>query len=127
MKKRFEIRRLVSRPIEIISSLWDEPLNFFTGDLSPRGSYVFGELMPSIGEHIYCSVDLGLTKPIEAFAEVVRANMMRRSADVGYPGFGLDFVGLKPLERIKIRNLLRGLPAVVPMIPRIGGPMRSSG
>ena len=46
MKKRFEIRRLVNRPIEIISSLWDEPLNFFTGDLSPRGTYVFSELMP---------------------------------------------------------------------------------
>lgn len=126
MKKRFEIRRLVSRPIEIISSLWDEPLIFFTGDFSPRGTYVFSELMPSIGEHVYCTLDLGLARPFEAFAEVVRANMMRRRADVGYPGFGLDFLGLKPLVRLKIRNLLSGLPAVVPSIPRIGGPVRGA-
>jgi len=127
MKKRFEIRRLVNRPIEIISSLWDEPLNFFTGDLSPRGTYVFSELMPSIGEHVYCTLDVGLAKPFEAFAQVVRANMMRRTSDVGFPGFGLDFLGIKPLERLRIRNLLTGLPMIVPSIPRIGGPARSGG
>jgi hypothetical protein len=126
MKKRFEIRRLVSRPIEIISSLWDEPLKFFSGDLSPRGAYVFSELMPEIGENIYCSFDLGLAKPFEFFAEVVRANMMRRENDSGYPGFGLDFIDAGPLDRLKIRNRLRSLPQIIPSIPRIGGPVRSS-
>jgi hypothetical protein len=126
MKKRFEIRRLISRPMEIITSLWDEPLNFFTGDLSPRGAYVFSELMPEIGEHVYCSFDLGVKRPFEFFAEVVRANMMRRTSDMGYPGFGLDFLDAKPLDRLNIRNLLTGLPPIIQSVPRIGGPVKQT-
>ena len=52
MKKRFEVRRLVTRPMEIISSIWDEPIDFYTGDLSPRGTYVFSELMPDLSDRI---------------------------------------------------------------------------
>jgi hypothetical protein len=127
MKKRFEIRRLVSRPIEIISSLWDEPLGFFTGDLSPRGAYVFSELMPSMGEHVHCAFDLGLTRPFEFFAKVVRANMLRRRVDTGYPGFGLDFMDAGPFDRLKIRSVLRSFPAAIPAIPRIGGELARLG
>ena len=55
MKKRFETRRMVTRPIEIISSLWDAPLGFETADLSPRGAYVITDLLPEMGRGINIS------------------------------------------------------------------------
>ncbi len=111
---RFEMRRGASVGIEVISSLWDEPIDFLTRDLSPRGTYVISELLPDPGDHVFCSFALGLARPFELFAEVVRVNPMRRASDLADPGFGLRFMDPHPLDRLRIRNALAGTPPPVP-------------
>jgi len=110
MSRRFELRRVVARPIEVIASAWDDPVLFSTGDLSPRGAYVHSELLPDLGEAIVCAFDLGSGCAFDFFGEVVRVNMLRRASDRGRPGFGVRFVDAKPLDRIKIRDALRHVP-----------------
>jgi len=105
---RFETRRGASLGIEVISSLWDAPIDFFTRDLSPRGAYVLSDLLPDPGDHVVCSFDLG--RPFELFAEVVRVNLMRRAAEFANPGFGLRFLDARPFDRLSIRRLLASFP-----------------
>jgi len=120
MKRRFELRRAVRRPIEVISSLWDEALRFVTGDLTPRGAYVLSDLLPPTGDNLVCSFDLGLGRPFDLFGEVVRVNMMRRRTDVGPPGFAVRFLDAGPRERLSIRRALLGLPPPLPGHRRAG-------
>jgi hypothetical protein len=124
MLRRFETRCQVARPIEIISAAWDEPLKFSIGDLSPRGTYVYSELMPDKGEHIHCAFDLGLSRPFEFFGEVARVNLLRRASDLGYPGFGVRFLDASPFERLTLRRLLRDRPPAVASPPRLIVPAR---
>ena len=119
MLRRFETRCQVARPIEIISSAWDEPLVLSIGDLSPRGTYIYSELMPDKGEHIHCSFDLGLERPFEFFGEIARVNLLRRASDLGYPGFGVRFLDAGPFDRLRIRSLLRDRPPAVASPPRL--------
>jgi hypothetical protein len=111
---RFEMRRGASVGIEVISSLWDVPLDFLTRDLSPRGAYVVSELLPDRGDHVLCSFDLGAGRPFELFAEVVRVNPLRRASDLADPGFGLSFLDAGPLARLQIRRALAGTPPPLP-------------
>jgi hypothetical protein len=124
MLRRFETRCQVARPIEIISAAWDEPLNFSIGDLSPRGTYIYSELMPEKGEHVVCSFDLGQNRQFEFFGEVARVNLLRRASDLGYPGFGVRFLDASPFERLVIRSLLRDRPPAVASPPRLIVPAR---
>ena len=115
MHKRFEMRRTIGTPIEIITSFWDEPVDLIASDLSPRGAYLESELMPEPGEHIVCSLELdnGIQE-FCFFGEVTRVNLNRRATDGGRPGFGIQFLDCSPLERLAIRDALRGLPPPVP-------------
>lgn len=119
MKKRFETRRMVTRPIEIISSLWDDPLGFETADLSPRGAYVITEFLPEMGEHLVCSFDLGDRMTFDFFGEVVRVNLMRRKSDVAFPGFGVRFMDANAMDRLRIRRALKGTPPPVPKMRKL--------
>ena len=121
MKKRFEIRRSVERPIEIISSVWEDPVEFYTADLSPRGGFIVSEYILDMGEQIVCSFDLGAKNKFVFLGEVKRINLMRRKTDVLRPGFGIKFLDAGPMERIKIRYALRGTPPPVPMMRRAPG------
>jgi hypothetical protein len=125
---RFELRRGASVGIEVISSLWDAPIDFVTRDLSPRGAYVRSELLPDPGDQVICSFDLGCRRPFELFAEVVRANLMRRAGDVADPGFGLCFLDAGPFDRLRIRQALASAPPLTPDWQRLGfgpgGPLR---
>ena len=115
MQKRFEVRRSIEVPIEIITSLWDDPITLAAGDLSPRGVYIQSEFMPEAGEHVVCSFDI--SKGLRAccfFGEVTRVNMLRRKVDTGWPGFGIKFLDAAPFDRLRIRQALRGLPPPVP-------------
>ncbi|HUT77418.1 MAG TPA: PilZ domain-containing protein [Polyangia bacterium] len=107
---RFETRRGASVGIEVISSLWDTPIDFLTRDLSPRGAYVRSELLPDPGDHVICSFDLGCRRPFELFAEVVRVNLLRRAGDGADPGFGLRFLDARPFDRLRIRQALANTP-----------------
>lgn len=119
MKKRFEMRRVVSRPMEVISSLWDDPLSFQTADLSPRGAYVVSELLPDMGEHVVCSFDLGGQLCFDFFGEVVRVNLLRRKSDISFPGFGVRFMDANAMDRLRIRQALRGTPPPVPQMRKL--------
>ncbi len=122
MKNRFELRRSIHIPIEVITSMWDEPLIFQTGDLTPRGAYVISDLMPERGEHIVCSFNL-LDNSFQGreycfFGEVTRVNLFRRFIERGRPGFGVRFLDTTPLDRLRIRDILRLLPPPAPATPR---------
>ncbi|MBN2801922.1 MAG: PilZ domain-containing protein [Deltaproteobacteria bacterium] len=121
MKKRFELRRRKEIPIEIISSHWDEPLTFTSGDLSPRGTYIFSEMIPDMGEYLVCSFRLGNNKNYNFFGKVVRTNLNRRKIERRNPGFGIEFLDSKPIERIQIRESLRGTPPPNPVFPKMSG------
>jgi hypothetical protein len=115
MYKRFETRRSLVIPIELITPQWDEPINLFAGDLSPRGVYVKTDLMPQAGEHVVCSFTLLRGRPEYCFfGEVTRVNMHRRKTDRSWPGFGIEFLDITPLQRLSIRHALRGLPPPIP-------------
>ena len=115
MQKRFEMRRTIETPIEIITSFWDEPVNLIASDLSPRGAYLESELMPELGEHVVCSLELEEgTREFCFFGEVTRINLNRRKADGGRPGFGIQFLDCSPMDRLMIRAALRGLPPPIP-------------
>jgi hypothetical protein len=118
MYKRFEVRRKTQIPIEVITSLWDEPLKLVAEDLSPRGTYVISEMMPNLGEHIVCAFLLPkIGEELTYFGEVSRINWFRRKTDKGMPGFGVSFLDTTPMDRIKIREALQGLPPPLPMQP----------
>jgi PilZ domain len=119
MHNRFEMRRSAGIPIEVIAPDWDDPLEFISGDLSPRGTYLHTDLMPQIGEHVVCSFNLKTGVPEYCFfGEVTRVNLHRRKCDSGRPGFGVRFLDAKPFERIQIRQALRGLPPPIPTSKR---------
>jgi hypothetical protein len=121
MYKRFEIRRHAQIPMEVITNLWDEPVKLMADDLSPRGTYLVSEMMPNLGEHIICSFQLPrLRRERMFFGEVTRINWYRRQSDSGRPGFGVRFMDTTPMDRIKIREALQGLPPPLPMGRRDG-------
>lgn len=114
MYKRFELRRSIGIPMEIITSLWDEPIDLVASDLSPRGAYIETELMPEYGEHLVCSFTLPGLEECCFFGEVSRVNLFRRKRESGRPGFGVNFLDPSPMQRLRIRHSLRGLPPPVP-------------
>ncbi len=126
MYKRFEMRRSIGIPIEVITSMWDDPVELFASDLSPRGTYLQTEFMPQMGEHVVCSFKLGQSSDYCFFGEVSRVNLFRRKTDMGWPGFGINFLDASPFDRIKIRHALRGLPPPVPTGKREGSVLFAS-
>jgi hypothetical protein len=121
MKKRFELRRQVTRQIEVITTDWDEPVQLTTQDLSPRGAYIKSNYLPQMGEYVVCSFSLGKKQQYDFFGKVVRTNLKRRKTDVRAAGFGVEFVDSRPLERIAIRNALKGTPPPAPVMRKITG------
>ena len=119
MKYRFELRRSRQVPMEVITSHWDEPVWLQTGDLSPRGAYIESNYMPNLGEHVVCSFRLGKKKSYDFFGQVTRVNLGRRRADAGPAGFGVEFLDCTPLERLQIRDALKGTPPPVPVMRNI--------
>lgn len=117
MHKRFEMRRSLDVPVEIITSFWDDPVDLVASDLSPRGAYLESEYMPEPGEHVVCCLEIGdTTGEFCFFGEVTRINFLRRKTDGGRPGFGVQFLDCTPLDRLAIRGALRGLPPPVPSV-----------
>ncbi len=121
MKKRFELRRQTAIPIEVITSYWDEPVNLKSGDLSPRGTYIYSNYIPDMGEHVICSFSLGKKRQYDFFGKVVQINLNRRESDTKKSGFAIEFLDSKPIERINIRKALKGTPPPSPVMRKIRG------
>jgi hypothetical protein len=121
MQKRFEVRRSAIIPIEVAAPSWDEPVDLLAGDLSPRGMYLFSEEMPEVGEYIFCSFGLAGNADEYCFmSRVNRINWHRRRTDCLRPGFGIEFMDTRPLERLRLRATIRGLPMPAPSKMRGG-------
>ena len=119
MKQRFEIRRSVNYPVEVVCSHWDEPVVLETSDLSPQGAYINCNCLPEPGEYVVCSFSAGDKHHYDFFGQVVRTNLMRRTDDKGDAGFGVAFLDTKPMERIQIREQLRSEAPPVPVMRKV--------
>ena len=117
--ERFEVRKAFTGSVDLIASLWDTSVTFLCEDLSPRGTFVRTSFPLSIGETVVCSVRLedddGQSRDLDLFGKVVRVKMPRRKADGGSAGMGIRFVGITPVERLRIRSCLRGTPPPLPL------------
>jgi hypothetical protein len=120
MYKRFEVRRDTTVPVVVFFPDWASPRILLTGDLSPRGLYLQTDdiVMTSPETPLICS--FSLNRPYHLSARVCRVNPLRRRSDTGRPGFGVEFVHVRPLTRISLRSDLRGLPPPIPR-PRTSG------
>ena len=73
MYKRFEMRRSIELPVELITSHWDDPIHLMASDLTPQGAYVRSEIIPDRGDQIVCSFELLRGRPEFCFfGEVTR-------------------------------------------------------
>jgi hypothetical protein len=117
---RYEMRRAVNVPVELVCSDWDEPVVLTTADLSPQGCFLPSALLVDQGTPVVVSFRLG-EDGVEwsFFGEVARVSSWRRRTDPFARGMGVRFVGTRPWERLRLRSRLRGVP---PPLPRRGPP-----
>ena len=77
MYKRFEMRRSIQLPVELITSHWDDPIHLMASDLTPGGAYIRSEIIPDAGDKIVCSFELLRGRPEYCFfGEITRVNLV---------------------------------------------------
>jgi hypothetical protein len=94
-----------------------------TSDLSPAGAYIESDYLPESGQPLVFCFGLNQIDEYWVFASVTRVNPLRRRVEMGKPGFGIEFRDLPPLERLRLRQGLRGLPPPVPRPSREEDPI----
>lgn len=115
MQKRFEIRRSTEMLTEVAAPTWDLPVELIASDLSPRGMYLQSDELPDMGEHMFLSFCLSGERREYCFlSRVKRVNRRRRRTDVRLPGFGVEFLDISPMNRLRIRSSIRELPLPFP-------------
>ncbi len=116
MYMRFEVRKAMRVPIDLVSACWDEPVELKASDFSPRGLFVrTGVLALDRGEPVVISFRMGPGKrEVSLFGEVARVSAQRRGGDLGDAGIGIRFVDTRPIDRIRLREWLRGVPPPLP-------------
>jgi len=115
MKNRYEVRKIFNHGVEMISSLWDEPVKLMATDISPEGAFVVSDLALEEGEKVVVAFSFDrVQKEFCFFAEVARVSLNRRTSDLGMCGMGLRFLDAKPFERLTIRDALRSVPPPLP-------------
>ena len=84
MRKRYETRKRARVAMEVITSSWDDALEFETSDMSPQGAFVQSEILPTVGEHIVCVFTLeGTKREFALFGEVLAPRAGIVAVDVG--------------------------------------------
>ena len=115
MRTRFEVRKAARLPVEVISAEWDEPVTLTTSDMSPRGCFIRTGVLVDEGEEVVIAFRLGEGgEEMLLFGEVARVAIQRRRSDVGATGFGIRFTDIRAMDRIRIRERLRGVPPPLP-------------
>jgi len=118
--KRFEVRKGKSLRVEIMSHWWDEPIDFETSDISPRGLFVKTIFPLHIGEDVVVSFRLdNVEKEFLLFGKISRVEMPRRNSDIGEAGMAISFKDISAWERLLIRESLRYIPPPIPKIIKL--------
>jgi len=119
MYVRYEMRRAMRIPVELMTPDWDEPVTLTSADLSPRGCYLPSRVLLERGTPVVVSFRLGSdAAEWTLFGEGVRVSAWRRLTDRHDGGFGVRFVGTRAMDRLRLRERLRGGP---PPLPRRAG------
>ncbi len=119
MSNRYEVRKIFNHGVEVISSLWDEPISLLATNLSPEGAFVATDLPLEEGEKVVVSFSFEkVRREFCFFAEVARVSLNRRTTDLPMSGMGLRFLDAKPMDRIAIRDSLRRVPPPLPGCPK---------
>jgi len=120
MHARYEMRRAMRVPVELVSADWDEPVTLTSSDLSPRGCFLPSNVLLERGTPVVVSFRIGRdAAEWTLFGEVVRVSAWRRRTDAFAGGFGVRFVGTRAMERLRLRERLRGVPPPLPRrLPR---------
>lgn len=115
-RDRFEVRKAFGHEIELVAADWDEPIGLPARDLSPGGVFVATELPLEEGSELVVSFWVPQCPgEITVFGEVVRVCLPRRRSDRFSPGMGVRFLDISPLERLFVRDALRGVPPPLPV------------
>lgn len=113
---RFEVRKAWSRDVELVAADWDEPIGLRARDLSPGGVFLATDLTLEMGSELVLSFHVPeCPREITVFGEVVRVCMPRRRTDFFPSGMGVRFLDMTPLERLFVRDALRGVPPPLPV------------
>lgn len=114
MRKRFEVRKARLTPIVVAHDEWRAPEVLVATDVSPRGLFVANDLLLPPDECVRVCFRLGTPEYWEFEARVAYTQWQRRTGDIGSSGLGLELLDASPLERMKIRSLLRRFPPPIP-------------
>lgn len=114
MRSRIEVRKARLTPVVASHDNWPQPTVLVATEVSPRGLFVSGDLPADLGDSLRLSYRLGTPERFEFEAEVVHTAAKRRQTDLGYTGLGLTLLDAAPLERLRMRHLLRKLPPPLP-------------
>lgn len=110
------MRKAFGREVELVAADWDEPVELPARDLSPGGIFVSTELPLELGaELVLCFRVPACPREIAVFGQVVRVCLPRRRTDTATPGMGVRFLDITPLERLFVRDALRGVPPPLPV------------
>jgi PilZ domain-containing protein len=114
-RARFEVRKAFRGDVEVIAPLWDDPLPFEARDLSPAGVFLETDLPLGPDSELVVSFWVpSLARELSLFARVARVSLPRRRSDHGVAGMGIRFLDISPLERLHVRESLRGCPPPIP-------------
>jgi len=112
---RFEVRKAWPTQIEMISQYWDEPIEMMATDISPGGLFIPGDILLEAGEPVVACFNMpGHKEQYQLFGDITWVSLPRRASDHGLAGMGIQFVKTSPLERITMRQALRGVPPPMP-------------
>jgi hypothetical protein len=115
MKKRFEIRKARLTPVVVSHDDWPWPEVLVATDVSPRGLYIATDRLEELAGTVRLSFKLGTSELWELEGAVVHQQRRRRSSDPRYSGLGVELLDAGPLERTRMRELLRRIPPPVPL------------
>ena len=117
--RRSEVRKSLRLPVEVVHPDWEMPEVWTTADLSPTGAWVRTERETAPGDAVVLSFQLpNSSRELSFFGRVVRVLWEIRDDELVPSGFAVRFLDAGPLDRLRIREALRGIPPRIPAAAR---------